>query len=56
LVVLMSARTAAAPKASIPSSTGSASSGRRRRLGVQVTWFGCDAVDGLEPHALGVTY
>jgi len=23
---------------------------------VQVTRFGCDAVDRLEPHALGVTY
>lgn len=27
-----------------------------RRPGLQVTRFSCDALDGMEPHALGVTY
>jgi len=52
----MSARTAAALEGSVRSSASGEPPGRRRRPGVQVTRFGCDAVDGLEPHALGVTY
>jgi len=49
----MSALTDAAPKASGPSVR--APSGRRR-AGLQVTKSRCDALDELEPHALGVTY
>ena len=51
----MSARAPAAPKGSVAASD-SAVGGRRRHRGLQVTWFSCDALDGLEPHALGVTY
>ena len=48
----MSARTAAVPQGS----NDGATSGRRRHRGLQVARFSCDALDGLEPHALGVTY
>lgn len=50
----MSARTAAPPRANAGNDT--AIRGRRRHRGLQVTRFNCDTLDGLEPHALGVTY
>lgn len=51
----MSARAPAAPKGSV-SAADSATRERRRHRGLQVTRFSCDALDGLDPHALGVTY
>lgn len=40
-----------------PSEARRSPSGRRcRRSGLQVTRFSCQAVDNLQPHALGVTY
>ena len=52
----MSARTPATPTGSARFSSSAAPSDRRRQHGLQLTRFGCDAVDALEPHALGVTY
>lgn len=52
----MSARTATNRGASVDDAPGSAGNGRRKHRGLQVTRFSCDALDGLEPLALGVTY
>lgn len=52
----MSVRAAVTSKTSTLTASGASLSGWPRRPGLQVTRFGCGALDGLEPHALGVTY